>query len=863
MENKDTLEEVNEKQRQVIDTLDRNVLLLASAGTGKTGTLARRIAKILEKKLAEPEEILCLTFTNKACQEMKERIVKYVGSPGHKVVVRTIHSFCFDVIRQEAKRKTDFFTDFMIFDEEDCAELIAQINPNRLPVGTLQNFINTVKVKRTEYGIFSGDARDDYRDTVRRLFDELGDEGVYNFFMDSKFKFRAEMASEMAARGEEYVMLYNRLMHDEHGLDFNDLILGTYDLFRQEEVCMRWREKFRFINIDEVQDTNELEYDILSKLFGDNHILLSGDYYQTIYEWRGSRPSRIFERFEKECSPVRIILEENYRATRTLVQASYACLDSFFGGRAAEWEGKIRAASPEKGKPIMLKACMSMNEEAEWIYHCIENLPCDDPSKVCILTRSNAYNKQLCQYLQRVTPVERRVDFFLADEMKLFRRQEVKDALAFVKLTLNKYDAASMKRILKRFVTGIGQKTIDKIESEKMRESGLRLTDFLDESILQEGDSYARLIREYDAGNVVVFDVESTGVDTTEDEIIQIAGVRLGADGGIIGKFNRLLRNTKPVGMSETVHHISDEKLAKEGGDPREVITEFLEFIRGSLIVGHNVSFDLSILLSETERLGLPRPEFAGWYDTLDIYRRFYPRLTNHKLESLGAYIKVSHPSTHDAFDDICATAELLSYAVRENIRPTQDIRRQCIAKYGHFFQQIAGAIAELHREIMRKRPIEFLECIIKNHLLAYYRKEERRMEHLRELYRAMRKYDTGEQSTHDTLIRFIRTAALSTNPLDAGTQRQEKVPIITVHQAKGMEFDYVFIAGLHENGFPSYRAVKDGNRAEEQRLFYTAVTRAREQLFLSWCQYVKNHKEQMESTFIASIPKNCIAYCL
>jgi DNA helicase-2/ATP-dependent DNA helicase PcrA len=135
-------------------------------------------------------------------------------------------------------------------------------------------------------------------------------------------------------------------------------------------------------------------------------------------------------------------------------------------------------------------------------------------------------------------------------------------------------------------------------------------------------------------------------------------------------------------------------------------------------------------------------------------------------------------------------------------------------------------------------------------------------MEHLRELYRAMRKYDTGEQSTHDTLIRFIRTAALSTNPLDAGTQRQEKVPIITVHQAKGMEFDYVFIAGLHENGFPSYRAVKDGNRAEEQRLFYTAVTRARKQLFLSWCQYVKNHKEQMESTFIASIPKRFIVYC-
>lgn len=96
-------ETFNPKQQKVITTLDQNILLLASARTGKTGTLARRIAEILERGLARSEEILCLTFTNKACREMKERVVRYVGSPGHKVVVRTIHSFCYDVIRQEAK----------------------------------------------------------------------------------------------------------------------------------------------------------------------------------------------------------------------------------------------------------------------------------------------------------------------------------------------------------------------------------------------------------------------------------------------------------------------------------------------------------------------------------------------------------------------------------------------------------------------------------------------------------------------------------------------------------------------------------------------------------------------------------------
>ena len=119
--------ELNQEQRNVVETLQENILLTASAGTGKTNTMAARIARIVGEGLAKPEKILCLTFTNKACKEMRERIDEVVGEKARGIVIRTFHGFCYDVIQQEAKRKTDLFADFIIYDEEDCKEVIRQV----------------------------------------------------------------------------------------------------------------------------------------------------------------------------------------------------------------------------------------------------------------------------------------------------------------------------------------------------------------------------------------------------------------------------------------------------------------------------------------------------------------------------------------------------------------------------------------------------------------------------------------------------------------------------------------------------------------------------------------------------------------
>ena len=854
------LSALNPDQQKVVNTLDKNILLLAPAGTGKTDTLSLRIAHILEQKLAAPEEILCLTFTNKACREMTDRVAAVLPAEGRRVIVKTIHGLCFEIVRQEAKKQTALFSDFTVFDEDDCKELIKDLNVGGFQLSALQNLVGFVKESRASYDLYSEDETEDYRKTVARLFEEQ--RGKMNSLCVRDFQFDAELSGFFERQGAEFVLAYNRSLAELHGLDFCDLIERTYALFREESVVSRWRDRFRFITIDEVQDTSELEYAILSKLFDGRNILLTGDYFQTIYEWRGSQPRRILERYRENFAPAEFTFRKNYRATRKLLRASFAYLESFFPAELSEmYRGDFEAASSEEGAPIVLKACRDFREEGEWIYRKIRSLGVKDPSRVCVLTRTNKQNQRICSALEAAAQgyaPEAPWPFMLIDEFQFFRRQEIKDALAFVKLAVNRHDVVSLRRILKRFGLGIGAKTIEKIESESMRAAGLRLTDFLDTEALDAGDPFGPLLDALEQENIVVFDVESTGTDTMKDEIVQIAAIRIGRNGETKDTFMRFLRNEKSVGASEAVHGFSDAFLRENGEPPQKVLTDFLEFLRGATIVGHNVTYDISILTSELERLDLPEPDFPGYFDTLDIFRRFYPNLPNHKLEFLGEHFDVRHKSSHNALDDVCATAELLLYAVEKNILPTAESRRACVATFGRTFHAIASAVTKMRGLAYKTRPTDFLTHIVKSQLQAYYGKDGKRMDHLRHLFRIVRERDNDSLSPREALQRILTLATLSNSEFEMSLKDHPKTPVITVHQAKGAEFDYVFLAGLQDGVFPSVVSVREGKTEEEKRLFYVAITRAKKRLFLSWRQY-ENGWEKSPSPFLASIPRKYV----
>ncbi|AQW22791.1 3'-5' exonuclease [Clostridium perfringens] len=861
---------LNEEQQKVVNEQKNNIILLASAGTGKTNTLAERVTSIIKNGNSKPSEILCITFTNKACKEMSDRVMKIVGGEAKDITIRTFHSFCFDVVRTYAKRNTDIFSDFTIFDEDDCREVISKLSyyyatSNLMATNMqIQKVIDFIKVERARIETLEDRVLDEYKTVIDEIF-KFREEKI-NQVCTNKGNLNLNLKNYIKFHGHELVTLYDSKLREDHALDFNDLIILTKELFKDEKVVRALKNKFKYINIDEVQDTSIIEYSIIEKIFEGNNVLICGDFFQTIYSWRGSDPEMIFNKFKEKYNPVEIVFSKNYRATKNLNKASLEFLNNAFSSKVSTmYKDGILAESKEDGEKILLKETRGLREEARFIFDYVNKL-CEkgeDLKRVCVLTRDNNYNIGLSEELYQIGGYEGAdFEFILVDQFKFFRRQEVKDILAFLKLIANRYDSLSLKRIVNRLPTGIGMRTLEAIESYKYKEVGIRLADYIDPLVLKYGEKFSLLINEFEKENIIVFDVESTGVDVTEDEIIQIAAIKLNKNGEVVDKFEKFLKNKKPVKDSYYVHGFSDEMLQRIGEDKEKVLKEFVEYSKDSIIVGHNVQYDINILCSELERNNLGKPKFKTFYDTLDIYRRFYPGNINYKLENLSKVYDTKHKPSHDAMDDIIATGELLVRAINEKIRETSMERMALMSKHLKAFTAISKKLNELFKIAESKRPYELVACVMNGfNIKSMYAGDENKekLNRLRDLYALFRDLDDKSKGNRDALLDIIRITGLSNGELESliiNRTKKPRIPIITVHQAKGLEFDTVFLAGIQNNTFPSYMSIKEGNLAEEKRVFYVAITRAKKRLVITYNSQGKYGHRNEISQFINYIPK-------
>lgn len=790
---------LNEEQQKVVNEQKNNIILLASAGTGKTNTLAERVTSIIKNGNSKPSEILCITFTNKACKEMSDRVMKIVGGEAKEITIRTFHSFCFDVVRTYAKRNTDIFSDFTIFDEDDCREVISKLSyyyatSNLMATNMqIQKVIDFIKVERARIETLEDRVLDEYKTVIDEIF-KFREEKI-NQVCTNKGNLNLNLKNYIKFHGHELVTLYDSKLRDDHALDFNDLIILTKELFKDEKVVRALKNKFKYINIDEVQDTSIIEYSIIEKIFEGNNVLICGDFFQTIYSWRGSDPEMIFNKFKEKYNPVEIVFSKNYRATKNLNKASLEFLNNAFSSKVSTmYKDGILAESKEDGEKILLKETRGLREEARFIFDYVNKL-CkngEDLKRVCVLTRDNNYNIGLSEELYQIGGYEGAdFEFILVDQFKFFRRQEVKDILAFLKLIANRYDSLSLKRIVNRLPTGIGMRTLEAIESYKYKEVGIRLADYIDPLVLEYGEKFSLLINEFEKENIIVFDVESTGVDVTEDEIIQIAAIKLNKKGEVVDKFEKFLKNKKPVKDSYYVHGFSDEMLQRIGEDKEKVLKEFVEYSKDSIIVGHNVQYDINILCSELERNNLGKPKFKTFYDTLDIYRRFYPGNINYKLENLSKVYDTKHKPSHDAMDDIIATGELLVRAINEKIRGTSMERMALMSKHLKAFTAISKKLNELFQIAESKRPYELVACVMNGfNIKSMYAGDENKekLNRLRDLYALFRDLDDKSKGNRDALLDIIRITGLSNGELESliiNRTKKPRIPIITVHQAR------------------------------------------------------------------------------
>lgn len=840
----------NKKQQQVINELNQNILLSAGAGTGKTNVLSYRVANILNKNRANADEILCLTFTNKACRELKNRITSQLDfETANKITIRTIHGFAYQVITTTAKKAQTIFKEFVIFDDEDQKTLIRQTIANfpkarALDIQYIVNCIEQLKQERALKHIYTEDIEADYTTIYHqhlkfnKTFNQQQNDNLTKFFQFD---------------GLNIIINYELALQQMHGLDYKDLIANAYRLFQDENICSSWRKRYKCIMIDEMQDTSSFEYTMLEKLFPANNIMLCGDEFQTIYEWRGSNPQKILTAFTEKYNPLIINFNENYRSTKLLLEMAYNTLINLFCKETIlhSYAKNLLSKSSELGHKIELKQANSLANEAQWIFQNIVNLLplVETPTQIAILVRQNNYLQNLTLHLNYLANIynqknqEAPIHFIQIDNIRFFKRQEIKDVLSIMKYLINPNDYLSLQRILINLIPNIGIRTIKQISSTEYLQNGLRLSDFINANFQNPNyEPFSDLISAYLSKDIIVFDIEGTGTDIFADNIIQLSAIKI-RKGKKIAEFNRYLKSDKPVGDSEKVHHISDEYLQTHGENPKLVLQEFCQFIQDAIITGHNIrGYDMDILNQNLLKHNLKPVDFSNInFDTLDLVRRFYPNLPNHKLEFLSNHFQFETKSNHNSLDDVFATWELLHKLLEDKIIPTAKKRSELINKQKNKFIHVAQIFQKLHNILNDNLLLENLiaQIVEEFDLVNIYKANATqdgavRLENIRNLFRLAKAELNSHRGTNG-IKELLQYASLSNTDLDALTSSHPKIPIITIHQAKGLEFDYEFLAGMNDDIFPSYFSTRNGSITEEEkRLFYVAITRAKKALFLS-----------------------------
>ena len=447
------LDGLNTQQAQAVQYQGPALLIGAGAGSGKTRVLTRRIAWILTQFNAWPSQILAITFTNKAAAEMRERLTTLIGPVAQRMWVSTFHSACVRILRRDGQA-IGLNSGFSIYDTQDCQRLVKLIATDL-----------NIDIKRyTPRALLARIS--DYKNNLQTWQGQLK-----QFAPDYHPGQRGYQLGRYGNEEQLYAVVYAEYQHRlaaANAVDFDDLIMRTVELLRtQPDVADYYRHKFRYILVDEYQDTNHAQYVLIRELAGiDAHeqpdsstigagrvgpawVTVVGDSDQSIYAFRGADISNIQD-FEKDFPDAKtIMLEQNYRSTQTILDAANAVI-SHNEGRKPK---KLWTAAG-KGEPIVGYAADNAQQEALWIATEIARLVAEDGYKysdVSIMYRANAQSRSLEEAL-----INAGIPYQLIGGTKFYERKEIKDAIAYLQAIVNPADSVNMRRILNVPKRGLG-----------------------------------------------------------------------------------------------------------------------------------------------------------------------------------------------------------------------------------------------------------------------------------------------------------------------------------------------------------------------------------------------------------------------
>ena len=424
------LEYLNDRQKEAVLYGDGPLLILAGAGSGKTSVLTKRVAYLIKERNVSPKNIVAITFTNKAAKEMKERIIKEVGKEGYDIQISTFHSFGLRIIKENYE-KLGYEKNFTIIDSDDSLTVVKKIlkemgiDPTRFNPKFIKNQISSCKNEMV--------TPEKYKNLVN---DELSDitYKVYKKYQDTLLR--------------------------NNSLDFDDLLIKPIELFNKyKEVLENYQELFKYVFIDEYQDTNEAQY-ILSKMISAKYknICVVGDDAQSIYSWRGANFKNILN-FEKDYKNAKVILlEQNYRSTKTILNAANSVIKNNINKK-----DKNLWTDNSLGEKIKYVRTNDEKDEASYVTREIRNLVNNGVSldDIAVLYRTNAQSRTIEEGF-----LNSNIPYKIVGAFAFYSRKEIKDLLAYLKLIYNTKDDVSLMRIINYPKRKIGAKTIENLSMD-------------------------------------------------------------------------------------------------------------------------------------------------------------------------------------------------------------------------------------------------------------------------------------------------------------------------------------------------------------------------------------------------------------
>ena len=863
-------------QIPVVEASQGYHLVLASPGCGKTHILAERIRYARERGV-KYEDMLCLTFTNRAAREMTNRIQKVVGGDFSELMVGNVHRFCSKFLFEQGRIPADS----AIIDDEEAVSIIADYR-NEDEEGVTRDF-NRYKGYQTiiffqhfiyqlehqhpwKYYLHPESFTDDDREAVKHICAsqkiEYDEQAVVNIYHHAQ-----EYMDEANAPGLDgktadrirvllwkmyYANCYARYKEENHLFDFEDLLLYTYDIYRSDPTCKR----YPWIQVDEVQDLNGMQLAIIDLLTAEDNpmVMYLGDEQQAIFSFMGAKVETL-TLLKMRCKGNIHHLQRNHRSPKYL-------LDVFndYAEKQLKIDPELLPLSDNDTKATSgdLRIIHSSTIEAEHKDITTEALSLYEQNKeerTAVIVSANSDADRISEAM-----TEAGLTHFKVSGRDLFDTPDVKLLLAHLSVLSNEHNSIAWTRIMKG-VHAFPSHALARRFNWKLKQLALSPSDFL---LYPESCYTAEFLRAYNEEEIVVFDTETTGLNVFQDDIIEIAAIRI-KGGEVVGEpLDLYIETDKPIlpmlGDKENpMYAIYHEKMSTgELLSPSDALRRFLAYVGTSPILGHNANYDYNILDNNLQRYcnDTMQAHDIRCFDSLKLIRLLAPSLHSYKLESLLETFQLAGVNSHQAIDDVKATVSLVRLCA-EKAREKQAQQEAFIRhpKVKPFANVLRSNYGERYREAVNR-----LYKLSTDHAPAL-------VSELSTAYNAFRSDGLiNDIPRLDYILRYLRidmltdeTVANALAPqlsqyiMDINTLKEadfcnsksilERIYVTTVHKAKGLEFDNVIIFDAADGRYPNaYNKTKQQDE-EDARKFYVAMSRAKRRLFIAYAlQMVDRH---------------------